>query len=64
MIGIIGLEDYTSQYSIMISLEDESGQNHPIVLSEGIPSVAMLQPQSYKYYMLSIDDESIQKLTI
>jgi hypothetical protein len=59
VIGVIGLTDYTSQYSIMIQLEDESGQNHPIMLSEGVPSVAMLKPQDYKYYMLSVDDESI-----
>jgi hypothetical protein len=34
------------------------------MLSEGIPSLALLEPNEYKYYLISIDDKDITKLTV
>lgn len=48
----------------MIELDDQSGKNHPMILSEGVPSVNIIMPDQSKYFMLSIDDPEIVKLTI
>lgn len=37
VVGVIGLAKYTSHYSVMIEIEDDSGMKHPSVLSEGVP---------------------------
>lgn len=64
VLAVIGLSNYTSHYSVMVELGDESGRNHPVVLSEGLPSVAALEPNAPRYYMISIDDPDIVKLTV
>jgi hypothetical protein len=64
VIGLIGTSSYTSQFAIMIELDDQSGKNHPMILSEGVPSVNIIMPNEKKYFMISIDDPEIVKLTI
>ena len=48
----------------MVELDDQSGINHPMIMSEGVPSINLILPQDEKYFMLSIDDPDIEKLTI
>ena len=64
LIGVIGLANYTSHYSVMVEVEDATGMKHPTVLSEGIPQVRLVKPKRPDYFMLSIDDPDISKLTI
>ena len=64
VIGVLGLDNYTSHFSVMVELVDKTGRNHPIILSEGIPQTAQLPMNTPKYYMVSIDDENITKLSL
>ena len=48
----------------MVELKDESGVNHPIVLSEGVALTTTLDPNEPKYYRINLDDENVVKLTI
>jgi hypothetical protein len=48
----------------MVELDDQSGINHPMILSEGVSSMNTIKPEVSKYFMLSIDDPNIVKLTI
>lgn len=59
VIGVLGLSNYTSHYSIMVELEDDSGKNHPVVLSEGTPQLAEIKLKQSRYFMISIDDPKV-----
>jgi hypothetical protein len=64
VIGLLGTSGYTSQYAVMIEIDDKSGKNHPMILSEGVPSINIMMPNEEKFFMLTIDDPDIVKLTI
>ena len=64
VIGIIGVSEYTTHFSVMVELQDPAGRRHPILLSEGVPSISEVKPKQHHYYQISIDDPDITKLTI
>jgi len=64
VIGVVGLHNYTSHYSVMVELLDEAGSTHQTILSEGIPTVQVVKPKQPKHYTFSIDDPEIEKVTI
>lgn len=64
VIGVVGLHNYTSHYSVMVELQDEAGSTHQTILSEGIPAVQVVKPKQPKHYTFSIDDPEIEKVTI
>lgn len=64
MVGVIGIANYTSHFSVMVELIDPAGRNHPILLSEGVPQLATVRPSKPKFFLISIDDPNIEKLRI
>lgn len=64
VVGIIGLANYTSHFSVMVELIDPLRKNHPILLSEGTPQLAQVDSKEPKFFMISIDDPNIRKLKI
>jgi hypothetical protein len=64
VIGVVGLHNYTSHYSVMVELQDEAGSTHQTILSEGVPTVQVVKPKQPKHYTFSIDDPEIEKVTI
>lgn len=64
VVGVIGLANYTSHFSVMVELTDPAGKNHPVLLSEGIPQLATLKQHEPKFFMITLDDPNISKLKI
>ena len=64
VVGIIGIANYTSHFSLMVELIDPVRKNHPILLSEGTPQLAQVDSKEPKFFMISIDDPNIMKLKI
>jgi hypothetical protein len=49
----------------MVEIKDnKTGQSHPTILSEGMPSVHLLNEEEKRYFQFTIDDDSIEKVTI
>lgn len=64
VVGIIGLANYTSHFSVMVELIDPVGKNHPILLSEGVPQLSTADAKEAKFFMITVDDPNIKKLKI
>ena len=48
----------------MVELEDSTGEQHPVILSEGMALQKVIKPKQRQYYMFSIDDDSIDRVEI
>ena len=56
--------NYTSHYSVMVELLDQTRSTHPTILSEGVPFVHVIEAEEPRYYTFSIDDPAIESVTI
>ena len=64
VIGIIGVANQTSHFSVMVELIDPAGKNHPILLSEGVPQLSTVNTKEPKFFLITIDDPTIVKLKV
>ena len=64
VIGVVGLANYTSHYSVLVELDDGLSKNHPLILSEGVPSYNSISELEEKYYTVTVEDPNIKELSI
>lgn len=46
----------------MVEVSDQAGHNHPIILSEGVPSIKEIQQGEEALYTFTLEDQNITRL--
>lgn len=58
------MHNYTSHYSVMVEIENDEGQSHHVILSEGVPAIKTVKTEKPDYFVFTIDDPEIKMVTI
>ena len=60
-IGVIGLADFQSHFSVMVKIEKEAEHT---LLREGVPAIDEIKEIEPKYFKFSINDPDVKKITV